>query len=332
MLAACGGSSSPKSTDGKTPNSSSGKLKVYGAFATPIEEPWDGVVHQALEAVAKTGAIDYKYTDDIGYSGGMERQLRQIAEQEKPDLIVGDSYGNEEAVRKVAKEYPKIAFVFGSGEAPTDTVSVFDNWLHEPAYLAGMLAGGITKSNVIGVVGGYPVPEVNRIVNGFVKGAQSVNPAVQVKVTFINSWFDPAAAKEAALAQIDAGADVMFAERAGVIEAANEKGLLSIGNMADQQSIAPASVMTSLLWNMQPTIEHVVDLVSKGTYKGQDLAEWSFMKHGGSSMASLNTSVKGGLPDDLVNKVKAKEQEIKSGAFTVPVDDKQPAGSISVSK
>ena len=83
-----------------------------------------------------------------------------------------------------------------------------------------MLAGGLTKSNVIGVVGGYPVPEVNRIANAFIAGAQAVNPDVEVKVSFINSWFDPATAKEAALAQIGAGADVLYAERFGVIEAA----------------------------------------------------------------------------------------------------------------
>ena len=102
-----------------------------------------------------------------------------------------------------------------------------------------MLAGGLTESNVIGVVGGLPVPEVNRIVNAFIAGAESVNPEVDVKTTFINSWFDPAAAKEAALAQIDAGADVLFAERFGVIEAAAENGLCSFGNMSDQKDLAP---------------------------------------------------------------------------------------------
>ena len=176
-----------------------GTLAVFGADATAIEEPWDGVIHSALNQVQDEGKINYNYTDDIGYSGDMERILREVAENEQPDVIFGDAFGNEEAVRRVAADYPEIAFVFGSGGGPAEpNFSVFDNWIHEPAYLSGMLAGGLTESNVIGVVGGLPVPEVNRIVNAFIAGAESVNPEVDVKTTFINSWFDPAAAKEAA--------------------------------------------------------------------------------------------------------------------------------------
>ena len=141
-------------------------------------------------------------------------------------MIFGDAFGNEEAVRRVAAEFPEIAFVFGSGFGPSEpNLSVFDNWIHEPAYLSGMLAGGMTKTNKIGVVGGMPVPEVNRLVNAFIAGAKEINPDAKVLVSFINSWFDPAAAKEAALAQVDAGADVLYAERFGVIEAAKEKGI-----------------------------------------------------------------------------------------------------------
>src|SRR3989337_3636321 len=109
-----------------------------------------------------------------------------------------------------------------------------------------MIAGGVTQSNVIGVVGVYPVPEVNRITNAFIAGAQSTNPDVEVLVTFLNSWFDPAAAKEAALAQVGAGADVLFAERFGVIEAAQQNDLVAIGNISDQKSLAPGNVVSSV--------------------------------------------------------------------------------------
>ena len=84
----------------------SGKIKVFGAYATPIEEPWDGVIHQALNAAKDAGTIDYTYTENIGYSGDMERILREVADQQKPDIIMGDGFGNEEAVRRVAKDYP----------------------------------------------------------------------------------------------------------------------------------------------------------------------------------------------------------------------------------
>src|SRR3990172_6587966 len=234
-------------------------LSVFGAYATAIEEPWDGVIHSALQKAQADGRIAYEFTDDIGYAGDMERVLREVSEQQKPDIIFGDAFGNEEAVRRVAKDYPEIAFVFGSGGGPAEpNFSVFDNWIHEPAYLSGMLAGCLTKTNVIGIVGGLPVPEVNRIVNAFIAGAVSVNPEVDVKTSFINSWFDPAAAKEAALAQIDSGADVLFAERFGVIEAAAENGFYAFGNMSDQKDLAPQNVVSGPVWNMEPTVDHVL--------------------------------------------------------------------------
>ncbi len=308
-------------------------LEVFGAYATAIEEPWDGVIHAALNKAQEEGKIKYSYTDDIGYAGDMERILREVAEESKPDIIFGDAFGNEEAVRRVAADYPEIAFVFGSGGGPAEpNFSVFDNWIHEPAYLCGMLAGGLTKTNVVGVVGGFPVPEVNRIVNAFIAGAEAVNPDVDVKVTFINSWFDPAAAKEAALAQIDAGADVLFAERFGVIEAAAENGLYAFGNMSDQKELAPEYVVSSPVWNMNPTVEYIISQVAGGTYTAQDLKDFSMMAKGGASLAPINTEVKGGIPQDLIDMVKAREEEILKGLFRVDIDEAQPPASSKAAK
>lgn len=304
-------------------------ISVFGAYATQIEEPWDGVIHRALLAEEEAGNITYAFTDDIGYSGDMERILTEVAEQDKPDIVFGDAFGNEDAVRRVAAAYPDIAFVFGSGGGPADpNFSVFDNWIHEPAYLAGMLAGGLTTTNVVGVVGGYPVPEVNRITNAFVAGAQSQNESIEVKVTFINSWFDPAAAKEAALAQIDAGADAVYAERFGVIEAAQEKGVLSFGNMSDQKDLAPESVVSSVVWDMAPTVAYVVDQVGAGSYTAQDLKDFSMLAKGGASLAPINTSIAGGVDQALIDAVKATEADIKSGAFRVNINEAEPAGSV----
>ncbi|MDP8903933.1 MAG: BMP family protein [Chloroflexota bacterium] len=306
------------------------KLRVFGAFATQIEEPWDGVIHRALEQEEATGRIEYDFVDDLGYSGDMARELREVAGgANPPDIIFGDAFGNEEAVRAVAKDFPDIAFVFGSGGGPADpNFSVFDNWIHEPAYLAGMLAGGLTKTNILGVVGGYPVPEVNRITNAFIAGAQSVNEQVEVKVTFINSWFNPDAAREAAAAQADAGADVLYAERFGVIELAQQRGLLAVGNMADQKDLAPEHVVTSVVWNMTPTVDYVIDQVTAGAYTAQDLKDFSMFAKGGASLAPINTDVVGGVPDDLVQQVRQKEEEIRSGLFRVDINEATPPGSV----
>lgn len=306
------------------------KLKVFGAFATPIEEPWDGVIHGALTKAQKAGKIDYTFTDDIGYSGNMERVLRQVAGKNKPDIIFGDAFGNEEAVRRVARAFPKVAFVFGSGGGPASpNFSVFDNWIHEPAYLLGVLAGSLTKTNRLGIVAGYPVPEVNRLSNAFIAGAHSVNKKAVIKVTFINSWFDPATAKEAALAQIGARVDAIYAERAGVIEAAVQKNILAFGNMSDQRALGPKNVVSSAVWNMNPTVEFVINQVRGKTYTALDLKDFSMMGKGGATLAPINRAVRGGVPAKLVAKVKALQAKIRTGNLRVDIEEAQPPGSVS---
>ena len=146
--------------------------------------------------------------------------------------VRGEVFGVEAAARKVAKDFPKTWFLMGSsGKPQAPNFSVFDNYIQEPAYLSGMIAGGMTKTNKIGMVGGFPIPEVNRLMNAFMAGAKEVNPKVEFSVSFINSWFDPPKAKEATFAMIDQGADVLYAERFGVSDAAKEKGKLAIGNV-----------------------------------------------------------------------------------------------------
>ncbi len=317
LIAACAKTTGPTTEE-------TGKVKVYGAFATQIEEPWDGVIHSALLKAQDAGKIEYSYDDAIGYEGDMERILAEVCEQEKPDVIFGDAFGNEEAVRRVAAQYPEVAFVFGSGFGPSEpNVSVFDNWIHEPAYLSGLIAGGMTKSNVIGVVGGVPVPEVNRLVNAFIAGAKKTNPEVKVLVTFINEWFNPATAKEAALAQVDAGADVLYAERFGVIEVAAEKDLWAFGNMSDQNSLAPENVLTGPVWNMDPTVDYVINQVAGGTYAAQDLKDFSMMGKGGASLADFHGN-DAKVPAEIMKLVNDTLEQIKAGLFRVDIDEAQP--------
>lgn len=334
LLAACGGTTGEETSGGSGGGDGGGEdlPLVYGVFATPLEEPWDGAIHTALQSAADDGTIEYKHVDNVSTADAMERTLRNIASSEEPDAIMGDAFAAEEAVRKVAAEFPDIPFAFGSGEKPVEpNMSVFDNWLQDPAYLAGMLAGGLTKSNTIGVVGAMPIPEVNRIVNAFVQGVKETNPKATVKVSFINTFFDPAAAKQAANAQVAAGADVLFAERDGVIAAAQEADIPVIGMMVDQQEEAPKNVVTSLIWHMRPTVDAVVEQATSGP-EAVDLGEYSYMLDGGSELAPINTDVVGGVPDELKKLVEDKQAEIMDGSFTTPVDESAPAGSIDVSK
>ena len=133
---------------------------------------------------------------------------------------------------------------------------MFDNYIQEPAYLTGMIAGGMTKSNKIGMVGGYPIPEVNRLMNAFMAGAKETNPKVKFQVTFIGSWFDPPKAKEAAFAHDRQGRrrDVRRALRR-LRRGQGAKGKLAIGNVINTQAEYPDTVVASALWNMEPTLD-----------------------------------------------------------------------------
>lgn len=304
------------------------KLKVFGAYATPLEEPWDGVIHAALQKAADAGKIEYTHVDNLGYSGDMETALRAEAEDNHPDVIFGDAFGNEQAVSAVAADYPDIAFVFGSSYGPSDpNLSVFDNWIHEPAYLSGLVAGSLSRSGIVGVVAAMPIPEVNRLVNAFTAGVKEVKPDAEVRVTFINSFYDPPTAKEAALAQIDSGADVLYAERDGVIEAAKEKGVYAISNMSDQSEGAPDTVVTGPVWNMEPTVDYVLKTVAAGVYTAQDLKDFSMMAKGGATLAALH-DFESKLDPKVLDLVKQREDEIKKGLFRVDINEQSPSDAV----
>jgi basic membrane protein A len=298
------------------------KTKVAAIYTVPFEQQWVSRLHKALKAAEARGEIEYKATENVS-NADYERVMREYATAGNT-LIVGEAFAVEAAARKVAKDFPKVSFLLGSsGKVQAPNFSVFDNYIQEPAYLSGMVAGGMTKSNKIGMVGGFPIPEVNRLMNAFMAGAKETNPKVEFSVSFINSWFDPPKAKEAAFAMIDKGADVMYAERFGVSDAAKEKGKLAIGNVINTQDKYPDTVVSSALWNMEPSIDRAIKLVKEGKFKAEDYGPYSMMKHKGSELAPLGTFEKK-IPADIVAKVKAREKDILDGKFTVKVDDGQP--------
>ncbi|MGE5339697.1 MAG: BMP family protein [Gemmatimonadota bacterium] len=298
------------------------KLKIAAIYTVPVEQQWVSRIHKAMNTAVARGDIEYVFSENVA-NADYERVMRQYAEQ-KVDLIVGEAFAVEAAARKVAKDYPKIAFLLGSSGKPQEpNFSVFDNFIHEPSYLTGMIAGGMTRSNKIGMVGGYPIPEVNRLMNAFMAGAREVNPKVEFMVTFINSWFDPPKAKEAAFAMIDKGADIMYAERFGVSDAAKERKVLAIGNVIDTQPNYPDTVVASALWNMEPTVDTAIRAVKEGRFRAEDYGKWSYMAVKGSQLAPLGTFEKK-VPADLMKRVKDKEAAILAGKFTVKIDDSQP--------
>jgi basic membrane lipoprotein Med (substrate-binding protein (PBP1-ABC) superfamily) len=298
------------------------KLKVAAIYTVPVEQQWVSRIDKALKAAVARGEIEYVFSENVA-NADYERVMRQYAEKGNA-LVVGESFAVEAAARKVAKDYPKVAFLMGSSGKPQEpNFAVFDNYIQEPAYLTGMIAGGMSRSGKIGMVGGFPIPEVNRLMNAFMAGAKEVNPKAEFMVTFINSWFDPPKAKEAAFAMIDKGADVMYAERFGVSDAAKERKVLAIGNVINTQDKYPDTVVASALWNMEPTIDAALKAVKANAFKAEDYGKYSTMRYAGSELAPLGTFEKK-VPAELAAKLRARMKEIADGKFAVKVDDGQP--------
>ncbi|MBV7521496.1 BMP family protein [Ensifer sp. ENS12] len=301
--------------------------KVAAVYTVPVEQQWVSRIHKAANTAKERGDIEYVYSENTA-NNDYERVMREYCEAGHK-LILGEVFGVEDAARAVAKDYPDVAFLMGSSFKPDAAVpnfSVFDNYIQDASYLSGIIAGAMTKSKNIGMVGGYPIPEVNRLMNAFMDGVKEVAPDTKFQVAFIGSWFDPPKAKETAFAQIDGGADLLYAERFGVSDAAKEKKILAIGNVIDTQADYPDTVVASALWHFEPTLDKAIAEVKAGSFKADDYGVYSFMKNGGCSLAPLGT-FDSKVPDDIKAKVAEKEKMIKDGAFTVDINDAEPKSS-----
>ncbi len=302
-------------------------IKMAGIYTVPVEQQWVSRIHLAAEAAKAAGAVDYSYTENVANTD-YPRVMREYCES-GVKLIVGEIFGAEAEAREVAAEYPDVAFLMGSSFMPdaaaNPNLAVFDNYIQDAAYLSGIIAGAMTKGN-IGMVGGFPIPEVNRLMNAFMAGAREINPAIKFQISFIGSWFDPPKAKETAFAMIDGGADLLYAERFGVSDAAKERGVLAIGNVIDTQADYPDTVVASALWHFEPTLAKAIEAINAGSFAADNYGVYSHMKEGGCSLAPLG-SFEGKVPADVMAKVATQEAAIKDGSFTVVVDDTEPVSS-----
>ncbi len=309
------------------PASAQDVVRVAAVYTVPVEQQWVSRIHQAANAAVARGDIEYAFSENVS-NADYERVMREYAEAGY-QLILGEVFGVEQGARDVARDYPDTAFLMGSSFPPNPqdaNFGVFDNYIQDASYLSGIIAGAMTESGRIGMVGGFPIPEVNRLMHAFMAGARETRPDVTFQVAFIGSWFDPPKAKETAFAQIDAGADVMYAERFGVSDAAQERDVLAIGNVIDTQADYPETVVASALWHFEPTLDAAIEKVRAGTFGAEDFGVYSFMKHGGSSLAPLGT-FEGRVPEKAVALVVEREVAIRDGSFTVEIDDSEPTSS-----
>jgi basic membrane protein A len=302
------------------PARAQGALRVAAVHASPVENAWNSRVHLAFQEAAEQGLITYEFSEGVAATD-YPRAMREYAESGAA-LVWGEAYAVETEAREVAADYPDTAFLMGSSGGPEgDNFGVFGTRNDEAAYLAGMLAGPMSASGRFGSVGGYPIPEVNLLINAFRAGVLETRPDATFSNSFIGAWFDPAKAKEAAIAQIDGGADILFGERIGTADGAQERGAKAIGSLIDYTPRYPGTVFANAVWYYGPTVEAIVADVIAGAPVGRDYSEYSLMAAGGNDVVFVAEEV----PAEAMAAMEARREEIRSGAFAVPTNVEEPS-------
>lgn len=297
------------------------EMKVGFVYVSPIGDAGYSYAHDVgRQAVEAMDGVTTSYVESVPEGPDAERVMLNMA-RKGFDVIFATSYGYMDPMLKVAKQFPNIAFLHCSGFKMAENMGNYFGRMYEARYLAGMVAGSMTKSKVLGYVAAFPIPEVIRGINAFTLGAQAVNPDVTVRVVWTKTWYDPATEKEAAKSLLDVGADVIaqHQDSPGPQEAAEERGVYSIGYNSDMATFAPKAHLTAPVWNWGPYYTKVVDEVRKGTWKAE--SAWPGLAEGIVGLAPFGPMV----PQDVQDKVAAVKAEIIAGkkVFTGPVRDQQ---------
>jgi basic membrane protein A len=240
------------------------------------------------------------------------RVMRQYAQQGY-DMIFATSFGYMDPMYEVAKEFPAVRFEHCSGYKTLDNMSTYFGRIYQARYLSGIVAGKMTKKNVIGYVAAFPIPEVVRGINAFTLGVRSVNPKAEVRVVWTNTWYDPVKEREAAVALLDAGAD-MIAQHQDTTEpqkAAQERGLFSIGYDSDMRAFVGDSVLVSPVWNWGPYYIERIEAAMNGTWKTQQY--WQGLSAGIVGLSEYSPNV----PEDVKALVESAKNKILSGTWDV---------------
>jgi basic membrane lipoprotein Med (substrate-binding protein (PBP1-ABC) superfamily) len=295
-------------------------LKIAMIMPGPItDNDWNSVGYNGLQAAAKALGAEVTYAENVS-DADAERVLRDFA-QRGYGLIFAHSFSFGDAALNAAEAFPQTIFMAGTASKLAANLGTYSNPDYQGAYLAGMLAAGASKSGAVGWVGGMPAPNMLANLHAYEAGAKEINPSVKVMHTFIGSWFDPPKAKEAAIAQVEQGADVLSAQGVGVIDAAVSKKVLALGAMTDQNHLGPTAVLTSVTWDLGPLITDVAKAVTDKTWESEN---WSYGVAKGSVQLADFHGLDKTIDPATLKKVNDKVAAIKSGAFEVPLDTTNP--------
>ncbi len=289
------------------------KMKVGFVYVSPVGDAGYSYAHdlgrQAIEALPN---VEVKYLESVNEGADSERVFLNMA-RKKYDLIFGTSFGYMDPMLKTAKRFPHTVFMHCSGYKSSKNMGNYFGRMYQARYLSGMVAGAMTKSNVLGYVAAFPIPEVIRGINAFALGAQAVNPKAEVRVVWTKTWYDPAKEKEGAKSLLDVGADVIaqHQDSPGPQEAAQERGVYSIGYNTDMSQFAPKAHLVAPIWNWAPYYMEVLNSVKDGTWKAG--STWNGLAEGVVDLSPMGAMV----PEAVKATVMARREEIKTGSYVV---------------
>ena len=290
-------------------------LKIGFIYVGPTGDAgWTYAHDQARKYVeAELGdKVSTSYVESVSEGADAERVIRQMAAKGH-DLIFTTSFGYMNPTLKVAKRFPKVAFEHASGYKRAKNMGTYFTRAYQGRYLTGLVAGKMTKTNVIGYVASFPIPEVVRGINAFTKGAREVNPDVVVKVVWASTWYDPAKEREAAETLLLQKADVLtqHTDSAAVIQTAEAKGVYAIGYHSDMSVYGEKAHLTSTIHNWGPLYLEKANKVLSGTWESENL--WPGIAEGTTDLAPLNKAI----PDQVQQLVAERKEAIKAGKLKV---------------
>ena len=289
------------------------KNKVVAGFifVGPIGDGgWTYAHNEGRLYLEKELGIKTLYKESVPESAECETVMRSMIDQ-GANVIFGTSFGYMEHMKKLSKEYPDVKFLHCSGYEMTENMGNYFGKIEQPRYLSGIVAGMKTKTNKIGYVAAFEIPEVIRGINAFTLGVRSVNPEAKVYVKWTHTWYDPGKEKDAAVALLDEGCDVLaqHQDTTGPQVAAEERGAFAVGYNTDSKNAAPKAYMTAPVWNWGPYYVKQVKAIINGTWKAESY--WGGMDEDIVRLAPLTENA----PEGSKAKVEEIKKKILDGSF-----------------
>jgi len=318
LAAACGKQETPPAPKAEAPKAAASPaapepLKVGFVYVSPVGDAgWTSQHHLGRGEMLKAlgDKVTSTYVEKVPEGADAERVIRDLAQQGHK-LIFTTSFGFMNPTLKVAEEFKDVKFEHATGYKTAANVNTYNARFYEGRYLAGMIAGRMSKTNTLGYVAAFPIPEVLQGINAFATGARSVNPKAQVRVVWVNTWYDPGKERDAASALMGQGADVVthHTDSTATVAAAEEKGKMAVAYHSNMAKFGPNAQLAAVTHHWGDYYTRRAQAALDGAWKVEPV--WGGIREGMIKLEGLSDK----LPKDVVDAVKAREEELRKGAF-----------------